>query len=115
DEQPACNIVESGMQYTGYQSAIQALWAFTRPDGVTFYYQRNGWPTGVADRNGNCIDFELSAPSGDQDRVRVTEVVDAAGVANAAIRARRAFTIEYYDKNHHHPHGGKDEAPKVKA
>ena len=62
DEQPACNIVESGMQYTSYQSTIQALWAFTRPDGVTFYYQRNGWPTGVADRNGNCIDFELVAP-----------------------------------------------------
>ena len=45
----------------------------------------------------------------------MTEVVDAAGVANAAIRARRAYTIEYYDKDHHHPYGGKDEAPKVKA
>jgi RHS repeat-associated protein len=115
DEQPACDITENGMQYTGYQSAIRALWAFTRPDGTTFYYQRNGWPTGVADRNGNCIDFELVAPGGDQDRVRVTEVVDPAGVANPAIRSRRAFTLEYYDKGHHHHYGGKDEAPKLKA
>jgi RHS repeat-associated protein len=115
DEQPSCDIVENGMQYTSYQSTIRALWAFTRPDGVTFYYQRNGWPTGVRDRNGNCMDFELYAPGGDQDRVRVTEVVDAAGVATPSLRARRAYTLEYYDSGHHHKHGGKDRTPKVKA
>ena len=88
------------MAYTTYQSAIGALWAFTRPDGSTFYYQRNGWPTGVADRNGNCIDIELSSRTASQDRVRVTEVVDAAGVANAAIRDRRAFKLTYYEARH---------------
>jgi RHS repeat-associated protein len=115
DEQPACDIVEPGMAYQpDIQPQIRALWAFTRPDGTTFYYQRNGWPTGVADRNGNCIDLELTAPPSKPDRVRVSAVVDAAGVADPSLRPRRTFAIDYYD-DEPHPLGGKTDFPKVRS
>jgi RHS repeat-associated protein len=115
DEQPACDILESGMAYQpDIQPGIRALWAFTRPDGTTFYYQRNGWPTGVADRNGNCLDLELTAPPSKPDRVRVSAVIDAAGVASPSLRPRRTFAIDYYD-DEPHPLGGKTDFPKVKS
>jgi RHS repeat-associated protein len=115
DEQPECDIVEPGMAYQpDIQPQIRALWAFTRPDGTTFYYQRNGWPTGVRDRNGNCLDLELTAPPSKPDRVRVSAVVDAAGVADPALRPRRTFALDYYD-DEPHPLGGKTDFPKVKS
>src|SRR6266540_1670024 len=36
-------------------------WAFTRPDRVTFFYSKYGYPTFVRDRNGNELTFTLTA------------------------------------------------------
>ena len=34
-------------------------WALTRPDGVTFFYDVDGYPTSVEERNGNRLAFTL--------------------------------------------------------
>jgi RHS repeat-associated protein len=70
-------------------------WAITRPDGVTFYYDANGFPTSVADRNGNTITYTESTPASPADdpgklNKLITAVTDAGG---------RAFTITYYTKD----------------
>jgi RHS repeat-associated protein len=36
----------------------QHVWAATRPDGVTFYFDAAGYPTFIQDRNGNQIRFD---------------------------------------------------------
>lgn len=73
--------------------ATERKWALTRPDGVTFYYNVDGYPTRVDDRNGNALTFSLEAISPADDpggnKFRVTTVTDAGG---------RAFTISYYDR-----------------
>jgi len=71
------------------------FWGITRPDGVTFYYDANGYPTSVADRNGNTITYTESAPASPDDDPgklgkMITAVTDAGG---------RAFTIAYYTKD----------------
>jgi RHS repeat-associated protein len=75
-------------------------WALTRPDRVTFFFDTEGYPTGVEDKNGNQLRFTLStvAPGDDPGGAnkRVTSVTDAAGVADGA--ANRSFTISYYTK-----------------
>ncbi|HEX7743839.1 MAG TPA: Ig-like domain-containing protein [Micromonosporaceae bacterium] len=69
-------------------------WALTRPDNVTFYFDPDGFPTAVVDRNGNTLTFTLEDTPGGEDpggpKKRVTRVTDAAG---------RAFTIDYYSKD----------------
>ena len=66
-------------------------WALTRPDKVTFYYDVDGFPTAVVDRNGNTLTFTLQqTPAGDDPggpKKRVTRVTDAGG---------RAFTLDYW-------------------
>jgi RHS repeat-associated protein len=66
-------------------------WAFTRPDRTTFFYNQNGFPTYVTDRNGNTLSFTVSAiaPSDDPGNLKyhVTSVTDAGG---------RTVTINYY-------------------
>jgi RHS repeat-associated protein len=68
-------------------------WALTRPDGVTFFFDADGHPTAVEDRNGNRLSFTLSNVDPGDDpggpRKRVTAVVDAGG---------RAYEIDYYTK-----------------
>jgi RHS repeat-associated protein len=68
-------------------------WALTRPDRVTFFYDQDGHPSFVRDRNGNELAFTLAnVPPGDDPggiKRRVTAVTDAGG---------RAFTITYYTK-----------------
>ncbi|HEX2051565.1 MAG TPA: DNRLRE domain-containing protein, partial [Actinomycetota bacterium] len=83
-------------------------WAVTRPDGVTFYFDADGFPTSVEDLNGNTLTFELcslepnaTTPCTDDGAVlgrdddpggpkkRVAAVTDAGG---------RSYAIDYYTK-----------------
>jgi RHS repeat-associated protein len=58
-------------------------WAITRPDRVTWYFDKEGYPTSVEDRNGNTITFTLTAvqPGDDPGGVkkRITKITDAGG------------------------------------
>jgi YD repeat-containing protein len=69
-------------------------WALTRPDKVTFYFDVDGFPTAVVDRNGNTISYTLEpTPAGEDPggpKKRITRVTDAGG---------RAFTIVYWSKD----------------
>jgi YD repeat-containing protein len=68
-------------------------WALTRPDKVTFYFDTDGYPTAVTDRNNNTLTFTLAdvAPGDDPGgpKKHVTAVTDPGG---------RAFTVVYYTK-----------------
>jgi YD repeat-containing protein len=68
-------------------------WALTRPDKVTFYFDADGFPTSVEDRNGNKITYTLEdTPPGEDPggpKKRVTAVTDAGG---------RSFTLDYWSK-----------------
>jgi RHS repeat-associated protein len=68
-------------------------WALTRPDKTTFFYNADGYPTSVEDRNGNRITFTLQQTPPAEDpggpKFRVTTVTDAGG---------RAFTLTYWSK-----------------
>jgi RHS repeat-associated protein len=68
-------------------------WALTRPDNVTFYYDPDGFPTAVVDRNGNTLTFTLEdTPPGEDPggpKRRIITVADAAG---------RTFGIDYYSR-----------------
>lgn len=76
-------------------------WALTRPDRVTFFYDEDGYPTGVEDGNGNTLEFTLEAvpPAEDPGGVakRIVSVTDAAGLG-AAAAPNRSFSIDYYSK-----------------
>ncbi|WP_112261414.1 DNRLRE domain-containing protein [Lentzea terrae] len=69
-------------------------WAVTRPDAVTYWFNDDGYPTAVTDRNGNTIVFELEDtpllddPGG--PRKRIKRVVDPGG---------RGFVIDYWTKD----------------
>ncbi len=41
-----------------FSNAIDRRWAVTRPDGVTFYFDAQGYQRYIVDRNGNTITFE---------------------------------------------------------
>lgn len=76
-------------------------WAFTRPDRTTFYYDEDGYPTGVEDLNGNRLAFTLeTTPPGEDPggpKKRVVKVTDAAGTV-ASPAPNRSFAIEYFSK-----------------
>jgi len=69
------------------------VWALTRPDKVTYYFDADGFPTSVEDRNGNKITYGYQdTPAGEDPggpKKRVITVTDAGG---------RQFTIDYYSK-----------------
>lgn len=77
-------------------------WALTRPDRVTFFFDADGYPTGVEDANGNRLDFTLSAVAPGDDpggaKKRVTKVTDAAGMG-ASPAPNRSFAVAYYTKD----------------
>ncbi len=74
------------------------FWALTRPDRLTFYYNHDGFPTFVRDRNGNEISFTLSVVQPGDDpggpKFHVTRVTDAAG-QGAGAAPHRSFDITY--------------------
>lgn len=77
-------------------------WALTRPDRVTFFFDSDGYPTGVEDLNGNRITFTLATvPPGEDPgglKKRVTAVTDAAGQGTTPA-PNRSFLIDYYSKD----------------
>ncbi|MBY8870381.1 DNRLRE domain-containing protein [Micromonospora sp. PLK6-60] len=70
------------------------VWAFTRPDKVTYYFDGDGFPTSVEDRNGNRITYSLEdTPPGEDPggpKKRITKVTDPGG---------RSFVIDYWSKD----------------
>ena len=70
-------------------------WALTRPDKVTFYFDADGFPTMVEDRNGNRITFVLEdTPPGEDPggpKKRIIRVTDASG--------SRSFVVDYWSKD----------------
>ncbi len=75
-------------------------WAVTRPDKVTFYFDTEGFPTSVEDRNGNTLTFTLEpTPAGEDPggpNKRIKAVTDAAGSPSVP---NRTFTIDYWSKD----------------
>lgn len=69
-------------------------WALSRPDHVTFYYDADGFPTAVVDKDGNTLTInEDPTPAGEDPggpKKRVTAVTDAGG---------RAVQVAYYSKD----------------
>ena len=69
-------------------------WALSRPDNVTFYFDVDGFPTAIQDRNGNQIAFVSEVTPAGEDpggpKKRITQVVDAGG---------RPYLIDYYSKD----------------
>ena len=69
-------------------------WALSRPDHVTFYYDHDGFPTAMVDKNGNTLSLtESDVPAGEDPggpKKRVTAVTDAGG---------RAVQVGYYSKD----------------
>jgi YD repeat-containing protein len=83
-------------------------WAFTRPDDTTFFYDVDGYPTSVEDRNGNKLTFTLEdTPPGEDPggpKKRITAVTDAAGQGGSPA-PNRTFSVSYYSKaNAKSPH-----------
>jgi len=77
------------------------FWAITRPDRVTFFYDQQGFPTAVTDKNGRTIAFTLTAVQPGDDpggpKFHVTQVTDDAGLGpNPA--PNRSFNINYFTK-----------------
>ena len=69
-------------------------WAITRPDGVTYFFDSQGYPTSVSDRNQNVMTYTLENVSSADDpggvRERIKQVTDPSG---------RSFTIAYFAKS----------------
>ena len=74
-------------------SDLTRKWALTTPDRVTYFYDSEGYPTFVEDRNGNKLTFTVvdTPPAEDPGgpKRRITKVTDAGG---------RDFTITYWAK-----------------
>ncbi|MDQ1740120.1 MAG: hypothetical protein QOE53_1772, partial [Pseudonocardiales bacterium] len=70
------------------------VWAFSRPDRVTFYYDADGYPTSVEDANGNRITYTLERiPPGEDGgpvKERITAVTDPGG---------RSYHLDYWSKD----------------
>ncbi|MDQ3933069.1 MAG: Ig-like domain-containing protein [Actinomycetota bacterium] len=77
-------------------------WALTKPDRVTFFYDAEGFPTEVEDRNGNRIVFTLEAVPNKEDphgpAKRIVAVTDPAG-NDSSPAANRKFQLAYYSKD----------------
>jgi len=77
-------------------------WAITRPDGMTFSFNAEGFPTKVQDLNGNKVAFALEQTPPAEDpggpKYRITEVIDAAG-SDAPPAPNRKYVIDYYSKD----------------
>jgi RHS repeat-associated protein len=81
------------LRSTTTDTSSPGYWALSRPDHLTFFYNYAGWPTSVADKNGNTLTFtETATPPGEDPGgppFRITQVTDPGG---------RAITISYYTK-----------------
>ena len=77
------------------------FWAITRPDRSTFYFNSDGYPTFVTDKNGNTISFLLTQVQPGDDpggpKFHVTKVTDATGQGSSPA-PNRSFSINYFTK-----------------
>lgn len=82
---------------TGY---VTKKYAMTRPDGVTFYYDTDGYPTEVKDINGNRLQYSLQgvAPGDDYSGLKkhIMSIKDEAGIG-AGSAPERTVSFTYYD------------------
>ncbi len=69
-------------------------WRMTRPDGMTYWFDQDGYPRLVQDKNDNVLEFELVDTEAGQDpggpKKRVSRIIDA---------ANRAYVVDYYEKD----------------
>ena len=76
-------------------------WAITRPDRTAFYFNSDGYPTFVTDKNGNTISFTLTAVQPGDDpggpKFQVTKVTDASGQGTNPA-PNRSFNLTYFTK-----------------
>jgi RHS repeat-associated protein len=78
-------------------------WALSRPDRVTYYFDAQGYATGVKDGNGNRLEFVLeNVPAGEDAyglAKRITRITDAAGIGvQQGTKPDRSFDVAYYSK-----------------
>jgi len=76
-----------------YLKSVAAGWELVKPDRTKFVFDTAGFPTKVADANGNELTFTLATPAAGEDAYglakRVTTVTDA---------GLRDFTLTYFSK-----------------
>ncbi|MEV4422379.1 hypothetical protein AB0L40_20745 [Patulibacter sp. NPDC049589] len=92
----------------------ERFWAATRPDGTTFYFNRQGYATQIVDRHDNQIHFDYQASNNNPVcgftigcGTRVQYVTDSAGLNPAGLAipspgtaaADRRWELKYDDKD----------------
>ncbi|EHN12313.1 RhsD protein [Patulibacter medicamentivorans] len=103
-------------------SASAKYWAATRADGVTAFFDREGWATGMQDRHGNRMEFVLETVGTKPGcgsllcTKRVRYIRDAAALdktgleaagTQAEVQAARQWTLTYDDDNANHTGAGR--------
>ncbi|MEV6843620.1 DNRLRE domain-containing protein [Actinoplanes sp. NPDC051411] len=75
----------------GPQVTNARAWEMTRPDRTQFFYDCDGYPTSVVDRNGNESDFTYTVrKSQNKPTEFLAYITDASG--------RKTLTVDYYAK-----------------
>jgi RHS repeat-associated protein len=86
------------------QGQLMKVWAATRPDGTTYFFDKCGYQRSMQDRNGNALEYEYEAVPPSEPycfentwahRAKLRRVVDAAGVDGTAPRDDRSITLAY--------------------
>lgn len=75
----------------------RGAWVITDPQGVSYFYNALGYPTGITDRNGDHMTLTYATGSCLPLPCRqVTKITDAAGVDDPSKSAARSMTLAYY-------------------
>ena len=72
-------------------------WAMTRPDGITHFFDEDGYQSTIEDRNANVIRFTyepLKRGNGSPQK-RVVKVTDSSGVVDSPAAANRSVIVRY--------------------
>ncbi len=86
------------------QDQFMKVWAVTRSDGTTYFFDKCGYQRSVQDRNGNALVYEYEAVPPSEPycfentwahRAKLRRVVDAAGADGTAPKADRSVTLAY--------------------
>jgi RHS repeat-associated protein len=90
------------------QDEYMKVWAATRTDGTTYFFDECGYQRSVQDRHGNRLVYEYEAVPPSEPycfentwahRAKLRRVVDAAGVDGAAPAADRSVTLLYTNES----------------
>ena len=88
---PGVHLYLQRLQTCGPQDTYSQAWSMTRPDGTIFYYDCEGFPTGMADHDGNFTQFVYSQrQSQNKPEEFLSSVIDPDG--------RPTLTVNYYTK-----------------